>query len=79
MRSKNTKELTEKAKGADGAENQWPPERIKTLRRDLQLTQKAFASKVGVHVVTVIRWEGGAFAPSGLALNNLEQLARTAP
>lgn len=76
MRTKNTKE--EPALPADGAETRWPPERIKALRRDLSLTQKEFASKVGVHVVTVIRWEGGSFAPSGLALNNLEQLARTA-
>ena len=76
MRTKNTKE--EPTGTAGGIEAQWPPERIKELRRDLKMTQKEFASKVGVHVVTVIRWEGGSFAPSELALNNLEQLARTA-
>jgi len=53
----------------------WPPERIKTLRKTLGMTQKDFAKKIGVHVVTVIRWEGGGFKPSGLALHNLEQLA----
>lgn len=74
MRAKNTKEEPAETNG----EAQWPPDRIKALRRDLKLTQKAFALKVGVHVVTVIRWEGGAFAPSGLALNNLEQLAQAA-
>lgn len=76
MRAKNTKR--EPVGVPEEAETQWPPERIKKLRSDLSLTQKAFAAKVGVHVVTVIRWEGGSFAPSGLALGNLEQLAKTA-
>jgi DNA-binding transcriptional regulator YiaG len=76
MRTKKTKE--EPAVTPEEIDTRWPPDRIKTLRHDLKLTQKEFASKVGVHVVTVIRWEGGSFAPSGLALNNLEQLARTA-
>lgn len=53
----------------------WPPERIKTIRKTLSLTQKAFAKEVGVHVVTVIRWEGGGFKPSGLALQHLERLS----
>ena len=53
----------------------WPPERIKSLRKELDMTQKEFAKRVGVHVVTVIRWEGGGFKPSGLALHNLEQLS----
>lgn len=57
-----------------GAPDAWPPERIKDLRKALALTQKEFAKRIGVHVVTVIRWEGGGFKPSGLALHNLEQL-----
>lgn len=56
----------------------WPPERIKAIRKNLSLTQKAFAQEVGVHVVTVIRWEGGGFKPSGLALQHLERLASLA-
>ena len=56
----------------------WPPERIKAIRKALSLTQKAFANEVGVHVVTVIRWEGGGFKPSGLALQHLERLASLA-
>lgn len=75
MRRKTTEEPETNL--GDDLDNRWPPEKIKALRRDLNLTQKAFASKVGVHVVTVIRWEGGSFAPSGLALNNLEQLAKS--
>ena len=75
MRRKTTEEPDKNL--GDDLDNRWPPEKIKALRRDLNLTQKAFASKVGVHVVTVIRWEGGSFAPSGLALNNLEQLAKS--
>lgn len=55
----------------------WPPERIKSLRKNLGMTQKDFAKRVGVHVVTVIRWEGGGFKPSGLALQNLEQLSKS--
>jgi DNA-binding transcriptional regulator YiaG len=57
-----------------GGSVDWPPERIKSIRKTLNMTQKAFALEVGVHVVTVIRWEGGGFKPSGLALQHLERL-----
>ena len=54
--------------------NDWPPERIKKLRLKLDLTQKELAEQLGVHVITVTRWETGAFGPSGLAAKELERL-----
>jgi DNA-binding transcriptional regulator YiaG len=54
--------------------NSWAPERIKTLRKKLDLTQKELAERLGVHVITVTRWETGAFEPSGLAAKELERL-----
>lgn len=58
-----------------GNGREWTPDEIKALRKRLKLTQKQFAAEVGVHVVTVIRWEKGGFNPSGLALEKLQQLA----
>ncbi len=55
---------------------EWSPEEIKWLRKSLTLTQKQFAEKLGVHVVTIIRWESGSFRPSKMAmvaLNNLDK------
>lgn len=52
----------------------WTPKRLKALRRRLKLTQKELGEKIGVHVVTVTRWETGAFEPSGLAVEKLDQL-----
>jgi len=36
------------------------PTQVKALRRRLGLTQSRFADLVGVHVVTVKKWETGA-------------------
>ena len=54
----------------------WDSEKVKELRRRLSMTQKKFAEAIGVHVVTIIRWEKGAFNPSDLALEKLRQLAQ---
>ncbi len=40
---------------------------IRTLRRNLRLTQEEFAHRLGVAVVTVNRWENGHSMPSKLA------------
>ncbi len=56
------------------AKKAWAPARIKKLRKKLGLTQKELAARLGVHVITVTRWETGAFEPSGLAATVLEQL-----
>ena len=55
---------------------EWESENVKELRKRLGMTQKQFAEAIGVHVVTIIRWEKGSFAPSGLALEKINQLAK---
>jgi DNA-binding transcriptional regulator YiaG len=52
----------------------WTPKQIKQLRKKLDLTQKEFAERLGVHVVTIIRWEGGSFKPSKMAMTVLNSL-----
>jgi len=54
----------------------WESNDVKELRKRLGMTQKQFAEAVGVHVVTIIRWEKGSFNPSGLALEKIKQLAK---
>lgn len=55
-------------------DNTWDSDRVKELRARRGMTQKQFAAAVGVHVVTIIRWEKGSFNPSDLALEKLKQL-----
>jgi putative transcriptional regulator len=54
-------------------------EQIKDLRLSLDLTQEQFAGEVGVHVMTVSRWERGESAASGLALRELLRISKRAP
>lgn len=54
--------------------NGWSPDRIKKLRKKLAFTQKQLAQKLGVHVITVTRWETGSSEPSALAKALLGQL-----
>lgn len=42
-------------------------ERVKTVRKDLDLTQKELADALGVSFATVNRWENGQVNPSVLA------------
>ena len=51
------------------------PEEIKSLRQSLDLSQEKFAQKIGVHKITVSRWECGKITPRGLAQKALERLA----
>ena len=51
-----------------------PPEEIKELRQNLQLTLQEFAVKLNVALNTVYRWETGKAKPSPLALEKLERL-----
>ena len=51
---------------------EWTPEKVKELRLRLGRTQKEFAEMLGVHVVTIIRWEKGNFNPSKMALKILD-------
>jgi DNA-binding transcriptional regulator YiaG len=52
----------------------WTPKRLKLLRKRLKLTQKELGERLGVHVVTVTRWETNVTVPSGLAAEKLNQL-----
>ena len=49
---------------------------IKELRKSLRLTQKEFAARLKVDVITVSRWERGEQRPSKLALKQLGRLAK---
>jgi putative transcriptional regulator len=51
-------------------------ELVRTLRRDLGLTQEEFAHELGITVGTVNRWENGRFRPSKLARATLTELAQ---
>lgn len=52
------------------------PTDIHALRSALRLTQVELGRRVGVHGVTVCRWETGATAPSPMAARRLRQLQR---
>ena len=54
----------------------WRGARLQELRRRLQLTQVALAKRLGVHWVTVARWEGNARTPSMAALQRLAKALR---
>ncbi len=55
-----------------------PPETIRRIRRDLDMTQEEFARLLNVPTVTARSWESGTRNPSGAALRLL-QIARTHP
>ena len=56
--------------------NRWNSRTIKELRGNLGLTQKDFGEILNVHVVTVIRWEGGSSEPSPMACKLLDVLSQ---
>lgn len=45
----------------------WSPDEIKTLRLKCAMTQRTFASFMGVSIKTVEAWESGRNRPSGSA------------
>ena len=51
-------------------------EEIKQLRLNLDMSQQAFAVKLGVSLTTVNRWETGDFKPSQLAEVKLQKLLK---
>ncbi len=48
---------------------------VRSLRRDLKMTQEEFAHALGITVGTVNRWENGRFRPSKLARATLLEFA----
>lgn len=53
---------------------EWKSEDVKALRKRLGKTQKEFGELLGVHVVTIIRWESEKFGPSKMASAQLDRL-----
>lgn len=56
----------------------WTSDLVKELRKSLGKTQKEFGEMLGVHVVTIIRWENGAFTPSKMAVKLLDHISASA-
>lgn len=52
------------------------PDAVRTLRKRLGLTQSSFAALLGVHKITVAKWEGGAKGMSATADRLLRILAQ---
>jgi putative transcriptional regulator len=52
-----------------------PGEFVRSLRRELKMTQEEFAHELGITVGTVNRWENGRFRPSKLARATLMEFA----
>lgn len=50
---------------------------IRNLREKTGLTQEKFATKLGVTLPTINRWENGRAKPSPLAMQKLEELLRS--
>jgi len=49
---------------------------IKELRKRLKLTQKEFAGRLKLDVITISRWERGEQRPSQLAMRQLARLEK---
>lgn len=54
--------------------HEWTPERVRSLRSLLDLTQAEFAARLDVTWVVVSRWENGHAAPSRASRRSLEVL-----
>src|ERR1039458_572729 len=50
------------------------PDQIKQIRRQLKLSQKAFASALGVSFATVNRWENGKAKPQSDRIQRMKAL-----
>jgi len=53
--------------GRKSKQNDWPPEQILELRRDLELSQAELAEILRCHATAVQKWETGKRQPSGSA------------
>ena len=58
--------------------NRWDAERVRRLRRALQLTQQALAEQLGVRQQTVSEWEVGIYQPRGASARLLDLVAERA-
>ena len=55
-------------------DNHFTPKEIKSLRKELKLTQSEFARKLKIDVITVSRWELGKQRPQQAVLKRLQRL-----
>jgi len=51
-----------------------PPQRIRELRKSLNLTQQQMANLIGVTNVSVCNWERGVYIPQSSQLKLLREL-----
>ncbi len=56
--------------------HEMPPQRIKTLRRQVHLSQAVFAAVLNTSLSTVQKWEAGDKRPSGPSLKLLNIIER---
>lgn len=52
------------------------PKRIKSIRRQLALSQEELAQRLGVSFTSVNRWENGQTKPSKLARRQIDMLCK---
>lgn len=50
---------------------------VRAIRKELRLTQQDFATKLGVALPTISRWENQVHKPSPLALDKVASFLRT--
>ena len=50
------------------------PKQIKSMRKDMGMSQTKFGQAIGAHRITVLRWESGQKKPCGVSLHALERL-----
>lgn len=58
--------------------SEWTPGRIQKLRHGLEMSQEAFAKRMGVRQATISDWETGKQEPSPMARRLLDRIASTA-
>ena len=63
---------------AGNERNEWTPDRIKSIREVLELSQAEFAEKLSVSRKTIVRWESGRAIPSPNQKFQLEDLEKIA-
>ncbi|KKL65975.1 hypothetical protein LCGC14_2149640 [marine sediment metagenome] len=52
------------------------PKEIRDLRKQLGLTQKEFAGRLGLDAISISRWERGTQRPKAVHLRKMERLRK---
>ncbi len=61
-----------------GRQLRWDSQRIRTLRRHLELTQRELANRLGTRQQTISEWEKGMYQPRGASSTLLSIVAERA-